>query len=437
MNWAPEPSETPLTVGALTQRIKLLLERSVGEVWVRGEVSNLRQQSSGHLYFTLKDAEAQLSAVIFRPDAARLPAPLREGMSVVAFGRISVYAPRGGYQLVARVIQPAGEGELRRRFEALKARLAAEGLFAAERKRPLPRLPSRIVLITSPTGAALRDFLSILRRRRWRGTVRLLPVRVQGVEAAPEIAAMLELANAHALGDLVVVTRGGGSLEDLWPFNEEAVARAVAASALPVISAVGHEIDFTLSDFAADVRAETPSAAAELISSEFVEFAESIGQLRRRLHQGTLRHLASLRLRLDAQRQTLRAHNPRYRVEQAWMRLDELAARRRRAWEQAHARARDELAALRLRLARQAPGERLKWAREHLRHLAIRLRQASPESALQRGYAIVRRPGGPIVARRADLPRRASIEVEWIDGTARFSPAKADRGTQLDLPLDN
>jgi exodeoxyribonuclease VII large subunit len=443
MNLEPEPSEPPLSVGALTQRLKVLVEGSIGEVWVRGEVSNLRRQSSGHLYFTLKDAEAQLGAVCFRPDAERLASPPREGDAVLAFGRLSVYPPQGKYQLVARLLRPEGEGDLRRRFEALKAKLAAEGLFARGRKRPLPRLPRSLAVITSPTGAALRDFLSILARRDWRGTVRVLPVRVQGSAAAPEIAAALELANRHRLAEVVVLTRGGGSLEDLWPFNEEVVARAVAASALPVISAVGHEIDFSLSDFAADARAETPSAAAELISSEFLEFAESIARHRRQLAQTVFSALERQRYHLRALREGLRAHTPRHRVEQAWLRLDELSARRTRAWERRRAASREAVAHQRLRLAALDPAQRLERARAHLAHLAIRLRQASPEAALKRGYAIVRQgPGeGRLVTRRADLAAGSPVEVEWADGRARLGSTRrappAKTAGQLDLDLES
>ncbi|MFW6354754.1 MAG: exodeoxyribonuclease VII large subunit, partial [Verrucomicrobiota bacterium] len=327
--------------------------------------------------------------------------------------------------------------DLRRRFEALKARLAAEGLFDAARKRPLPRLPRTLVVITSPTGAAVRDFLGILRRRRWGGTVRLLPVRVQGSEAAPEIAAMLKKANAERLGDVVVVTRGGGSLEDLWPFNEEAVARAVAASEIPVVSAVGHEIDFTLSDFASDVRAETPSGAAELLSSDFVAFAEAVAQHRRRLAELMTATLERRVLHLRALRQTLRAHSPVRLLEQAWMRLDDVAARRHRVLDKRLAAERERLGALRLRLARLAPQERLRWSRQHLAQLQTRLAQASPEAAQRRGYAIVRSSEGRLLTRRADHAPDAPIEVEWIDGKRRFLPGEPLKRQQGELPFED
>ena len=251
------------SVSEFTRRVKTLLERGIAPAWVRGEVSNLRAQASGHLYFSLKDAGAQLSAVLFRGDAARQKVPVRDGLQVIVFGELNVYEVRGQYQLIVRSVVEDGVGRLQREFEALKKRLAGEGLFAPERKRPIPSLPATVGFITSPTGAAVKDFLRILTRRGWRGRVVILPAKVQGAEAAPEMIGMLELAAALGIFDLLVIGRGGGSIEDLWAFNEEALVRAVAACPVPVISAVGHEIDFTLCDFAADVRAETPSAAAD------------------------------------------------------------------------------------------------------------------------------------------------------------------------------
>ncbi len=275
---AAGPAARVETVSEFTRRLKALIESGLAPCWVRGEVSNLRAQASGHVYFSLKDAGAQVSCVLFRGDAARLAAPLREATQVVVFGAAGVYEARGQYQLVVRVVVEDGVGRLQREFEALKRRLADEGLFAPERKRAIPLLPRCVGFITSPTGAAVQDFLRILTRRGWRGRVVVLPVKVQGEGAAAEMEAMLRLAGRLEIFDLLVIGRGGGSIEDLWAFNEEALVRAVAASTVPVISAVGHEIDFTLCDFAADVRAETPSAAAELISSAFVAFAERVAR---------------------------------------------------------------------------------------------------------------------------------------------------------------
>jgi exodeoxyribonuclease VII large subunit len=270
------------SVSDFTRRIKAVLESQVRPGWVRGEVSNLRVQASGHVYFSLKDAGAQLSAVMFRGDASRQDVKLRDGIQVLLYGEISVYEARGNYQLIVRAVIEDGVGRLQREFEALKQRLAAAGLFAAENKVALPAMPRTVGFITSPSGAAVQDFVRILIRRGWRGRVVVLPAKVQGEGAAAEMVEMLRLAcNPAACGvafDLLVIGRGGGSLEDLWAFNEEALVRAVAACPLPIISAVGHEIDFTLCDFAADVRVETPSAAAELISSGFVAAGERAGR---------------------------------------------------------------------------------------------------------------------------------------------------------------
>ena len=274
------PAQRAETVTEFTRRVKALLKGGLPAAWVRGEVSNVRAQASGHVYFSVKDAGAQLSAVLFRGDALRQGAKLRDGLQVVAYGEVDVYEARGQYQLIVRLVVEDGVGRLQREFEALKRKLAEEGLFAPERKRPIPTLPATIGFITSATGAAVQDFLRILVRRGWRGRIVVLPARVQGEGAAAEMAEMVALAAGLGIFDLLVLGRGGGSAEDLWAFNEEPLVRAVAACPIPLVSAVGHEIDFTLSDFVADVRAETPSAAAELISSHFVAGLERAGRAR-------------------------------------------------------------------------------------------------------------------------------------------------------------
>jgi hypothetical protein len=251
------------SVSEFTRRVKLHLETGIRPAWIRGEISNLRAQASGHVYFSLKDAGAQLSAVLFRGDGMRQTVKLRDGLQVVVYGEISVYEARGQYQLIVRIVVDDGVGRLQREFEALKARLAAEGLFAAERKKPVPAMPLTVGFITSPTGAAVQDFVRIIMRRKWCGRVAVLPAKVQGEGAATEMVGMLRLAQRLQIFDLLVIGRGGGSLEDLWAFNEEPLVRAVAECAVPIISAVGHEIDFTLCDFAADVRAETPSGGTD------------------------------------------------------------------------------------------------------------------------------------------------------------------------------
>ncbi len=265
--------ETILTVSQVTRQVKDVLEQRVGEVWVQGEISNHRRQTSGHHYFTLKDANAQLSCVLFKGSAQFVRAPLADGLVVQVFGGITVYEARGQYQMLVRKVQAAGQGALQARFEELKRRLAAEGLFAAETKKAIPRFPRVVAVVTSPTGAALQDMLQVLGRRAPYLHVIVAPVRVQGAGAEHEIAAALHYLAAHSgtalpVIDTVVLARGGGSLEDLWSFNEEVVARAIHACPLPVISAVGHEIDFTIADFTADLRAPTPSAAAELLAPD-------------------------------------------------------------------------------------------------------------------------------------------------------------------------
>lgn len=298
----PEQPPKPWTVSRLNREVRACLEGAIGRVLVEGEISNLRRQPSGHQYFSLKDEASQVSCVLFRGAAAGSPA-LRDGMQVELAGQISVYEPRGQYQVIVRRVQPRGAGELEARLRALQEKLRSEGLFANERKRPLPRHPARIGVVTSPSGAAIRDFLQILRRRAPHLAVFIAPVRVQGRGAATEIAqAVSAFSDCTKSGfpavDIVVVTRGGGSLEDLWEFNEETVARAIVACRMPVISAVGHEIDHTTSDLAADVRAPTPSAAAEMLSADRAETMERLAAAARRLTRETENALALARARL-------------------------------------------------------------------------------------------------------------------------------------------
>lgn len=281
------PPKAPWTVTRLNREVRSCLEGAIGKVWIEGEVSNLRRQPSGHQYFSLKDEACQVSCVLFRSAGTAAP-PLRDGMQVELTGEISVYEPRGQYQIVVRRVQPRGAGELEAKLRALQEKLRAEGLFDATRKRPLPPHPARVGVVTSPSGAAIRDFLQILRRRAPHLAVFIAPVRVQGRGAALEIAAAVGAFSDTAQSgfpdvDVVVVTRGGGSLEDLWEFNEEAVARAIAACRIPVISAVGHEIDHTTSDLAADVRAPTPSAAAEMLSTDRTETLQRLAAAARRM----------------------------------------------------------------------------------------------------------------------------------------------------------
>ncbi len=411
-----EETRKVLSVSELTQQVKRLLEKSVGLVWVSGEITNLRLQGSGHRYFTLKDAGSQLSCVLFRGVAAGERDLLADGQKVLLQGDVTVYEARGQYQLIVRAVELQGVGALQIQFEKLKQKLAAEGLFGQERKRPLPRYPQRIGLVTSPTGAAIRDVLHVIERRDPSLEIILASCRVQGPGAAAEIAAAIRLLNKFQIPnskfqiDLILITRGGGSLEDLWAFNEEVVARAIFESAVPVVSAVGHEIDFTIGDFVADVRAATPSAAAEIItegvfaSREFV--VESAGRIRElvgRHFEGKVYELSQLNERFA------RVH-PRKQLNESLQRLDDLQTgltrcsrqgvrERQAAWRnfserlrrvrpaQVLQQRRELLQATRRRLAEVAKLN-LQSNQARFQALEARLRLLGPEQVLARGYSI-------------------------------------------------
>ncbi len=446
-----DDGERVVSITEFTRRVKAVLETGVPPCWVRGEVSNFRRQSSGHCYFSLKDENSQLPCVLFRGNAARVELDLRDGMQVIAFGEVSVYEPRGAYQMIVRQVLEDGLGKLQREFERLKQKLAAEGLFDPARKRPIPKMPAVVGFITSPTGAAAQDFIRILKRRGWWGRVVLLPVRVQGREAAPEMISMLESARDIGGFDALVIGRGGGSLEDLWAFNDEALVRAVAACPLPLISAVGHEIDFTLCDFAADLRAETPSAAAEVISSGFIECrdrlvaaSEAIGELVDRRIREETRELEIFRRRLAAL-------SPKHRVEHGFLRLDDLANRVAAAIRsRLHEKGR-RLAVLESRLAQATPANRLQMARqksdalrsryrwlvragvrshrEHLQSLAKRLQSLGPESVLKRGFALVHDSRGRPVTRREGIAPGTKLINRFADGELPVRVEGADKGS--------
>jgi exodeoxyribonuclease VII large subunit len=282
----PQDGRRIYRVSELTRLIRVALENEFGSIWVEGEISNVHPSTPGHIYFTLKDESAQIKAALFRGDRRAVRVELRDGLKVRVFGEITAYEQRSEYQIIVKQVEEAGLGSLQEAFEKLKKKLAAEGLFDAARKKPLPMLPRRIGIVTSPTGAAIRDILNILTRRFPNLYVLVAPVKVQGEGASAEIAAAIDLLNARGGLDVLIVGRGGGSLEDLWAFNEEVVARAIARSRLPVISAVGHEIDFTISDFVADLRAPTPSAAAELVVRPKADFEKMLSQLAVRLTRG-------------------------------------------------------------------------------------------------------------------------------------------------------
>ena len=408
------------SVSGFTRRVKTLLESGLRPGWVRGEVTNVRAQASGHVYFSLKDAGAQLSAVMFRGDAARQTVKLREGTQVVVYGEVSVYEARGQYQLIVRVVIEDGVGKLQREFEALKARLAAEGLFAVETKRAIPAMPACVGFITSPTGAAVQDFMRILMRRGWRGRVVVLPAKVQGEGAAAEMAAMVALAQELGIFDVMVIGRGGGSLEDLWAFNEEVLVRAVAACTVPVISAVGHEIDFTLCDFAADRRAETPSAAAELISSEFVACAQRAAQADDAMTAWLDGAVARAGERVDHARSRLRLLSPEAQIEQGFLRLDDISNRLGAALRTSVQVRRQQLGEVREALARVSPEFRVQTESHRLLSLWKRLQAASPASVLNRGFVILRDEAGKPVGRRAEVESGQVLQAEFTDGVTKM-----------------
>jgi exodeoxyribonuclease VII large subunit len=390
------PAETRkvLSVWELTSDIKRLVEKQIGSVWVSGEITNLRAQSSGHMYFTLKDAAAQLSCVLFRGTPTAQRQLLADGQKVLLQGEVTVYEARGQYQLIVRTAELQGVGALQAAFEKLKQKLAAEGLFAPERKRPLPRCPQRIGLVTSPTGAAIRDVLHVIQRRNPALEIVLAPCRVQGDGAAAEIAAAIQLLNEFGVRnaehgiDLILVTRGGGSLEDLWAFNEETVARAIFHSATPVVSAVGHEIDFSIADFVADVRAATPSAAAEIITEGVHACREFVTEAPRLLRQIVRRKLDRENERLDSLSIRFGRLHPRRQLNDSFQRLDDLQSSLWRCLKHGtHARGL-LLQHLAGRFLRVRPAQQLQLRQEALRQLEKRLQALGPEQVLARGYSI-------------------------------------------------
>jgi exodeoxyribonuclease VII large subunit len=441
----PDPTDNPIaarevyTPSALTRFVRDLLEDTLPLVWIEGEISNFARPASGHLYFTLKDGGAQVRCAMFRPRSTWLRFRPADGMHVLARVRVSLYEPRGEFQLIVEHLEEAGEGALQRAFEQLKARLAAEGLFDASAKRPLPQLPRRIGVVTSPSGAAIRDVLSVLARRFPLAEVEILPVPVQGKEAPPAIVAALAAASAARRHDVLLLTRGGGSLEDLWAFNDEAVARAIRASAIPVVSAVGHEIDFTIADFAADLRAPTPSAAAELLVPDAGELERTLARLRQRLEHWLTRRLDTHAQRLDHLLARLNAQRPQARLARADERLHALQRRLVDGLQRRIDRRDARLTQLRAHLRAQHPAtvlargedqsrallERLRVALAHglerrsarLGELGRTLHAVSPLATLERGYAILlERDSGRVVRSVAQAAPGRSLRARVADG---------------------
>jgi len=448
LNLAPE--RKTWSVSELTARIKALLEGNFSDVWVEGEISNFKAAQSGHLYFTLKDAKAQIRCVCFRNHARLLKFKPEHGLHITVRGSLGVYEQRGEYQIYVEHIEPVGLGALQLAFEQLKAKLAAEGLFDAARKKALPLLPRRIGIVTSPTGAAVRDILRILRRRFPNAHAILFPVRVQGDEAAGEIAAALKYFGRAGVVDVIILARGGGSLEDLWAFNEEVVARAIAAAEVPVISGVGHETDFTISDFVADVRAPTPSAAAEIVVRTRQEFDRQITEMQRRM----LHRARYLLLEWSHRLQELLAHpglrRPQEMLRQSQLQADELAARLAQALatrvENSRQRftvaatrlasfdLRGRIRALAIELEHRVGelGVRIERAltekRRQLAELALKLDERSPLRVLERGYAIVYDAAGNVVRSAGQVALGETIAVQLSRGKLAAEVKRKEEG---------
>jgi len=389
----------PITVTELTARVKMLLEtdEELTNVRVTGEISNLSRPASGHVYFTLKDAGAQVKCVMWKSTAARIRQPYRSGDAVTVRGRISVYERDGAYQLYVESLITSGTGDLYAEYERLKQSLEAEGLFDASHKRPLPEFPRILGVVTSPTGAAFQDILNVLTRRYPLIEVILSPTLVQGEDAPGQIVQAIQALNALGVCDVILVARGGGSLEELWAFNDERVVRAISASRTPVVSGVGHEIDFTLADFAADLRAPTPSAAAEMITPDIVEIRQDVDALGIRLDQLLQERIAEERSRIDTLRRALRILSPRSQIQLARERVAELAKRM-------------EAGML----------SRIELNSEQLHGLAGRLEAVSPLATLARGYAIVRREQDMAVVRSvADITAAEFLRIRVSDGEFR------------------
>ncbi|MEW6439943.1 MAG: exodeoxyribonuclease VII large subunit [bacterium] len=449
MQIVPLAGEEVLTISRLTQQIRKCLEGSFELLWIEGEISNFRVPSSGHFYFTLKDELAQIRAVMFRMRNSALRFIPEDGLQVICRAELAVYPPKGEYQLVIQWMEPKGQGALQLAFEALKRKLADEGLFDASRKRPIPYLPRSVGLVTSPTGAAIRDFLKILWGRFPNMEVRFCPVRVQGEWAREEIAGAIQMLNEEGRAEVLVVARGGGCLEDLWAFNEEKVARAIASSAIPVISAVGHEIDFTIADFVADLRAPTPSAAAELVVPEKAALSECLASLRDRLLKAEAKDVRRRRETLS--HLARRLVHPGRRLREHLQRLDELEERLRSATARALNQAAGRLAGWRARLIANSPSRkvrdgrlqtaalrrdlvrltlhRMDAGRQACRELAGRLQSLSPLAVLSRGYSITRLvPDGRVLKGVEGVGEGSRVEVTLARGKLACSVRSVEPG---------
>ncbi len=411
----PSPSPPVLTITELTRQIKLLLEAKVGYVWVEGEISNLKTPLSGHRYFILKDEGAQIAAVQFRGDQRDTSFVPQNGVRVRVYGQVSVYERTGVYQIIVRRMEPAGWGALYARFLALKEKLKQEGLFAAERKRPIPMLPQHVGIVTSPVGAAIRDILNILDRRYPNLHIVLAPVRVQGEGAAEEIAAAIADLNRWGGLDVVIVGRGGGSWEDLWCFNEEIVARAIAASAIPIISAVGHEVDSTISDYVADLRAPTPSAAAELLVGRKDDFQTRLNHQAKRLSRALMESVRLARSRWRQAAVCYAFREPLNVVRQHAQRLDGLALRAQHAITSRLADRQREFHAVQVAFGTSVQ----KWYQkrcEAIHRLRVHIDALNPMAVLRRGYSVTWDSQGRILRSAAQVQKGQRVRTRLAEG---------------------
>lgn len=411
----------PYTVSELTDEIRLHLEERYDWVQVTGEISNFKKAPSGHVYFSLKDDGAVLSCVAWRGTAARWTGlELSDGVEVVAGGNLTIYPPRGQYQMVVTAIRLAGVGALQQRFEALKRLLAGEGLFDPAHKKQLPERPARIAVITSPTGAAVRDFIRTVRNGGCPVAVTVCPVRVQGAEAPGEIAAMIRRVNAARRFDLIVLIRGGGSLEDLWAFNEEAVARAIYKSELPVMTGVGHEIDFTIADFTADFRASTPTGAAQWLCESFGQGRADLNRLRDRLLRAAAPIVQSERQRLEHCLRAQQRYHPRSLLALERQRLDERFERVLRGWRRKLESGNDALARTRLAIEKSMAAG-LERRRERIDGFSGLLHSYDPRKILERGFSVCRDEDGAVIRGTGELAPGRVVRVELADGAFRSS----------------
>lgn len=432
MSKAPKP----ITVSQLNRQAKQALEGTLPNVWVQGELTNLAKPSSGHWYFTLKDARAQVRCAMFRGRNMLLRTPINAGDQVVVNASVSLYEGRGDYQLIVDSLQKAGLGDLHQQYEALREKLTAEGLFNPEHKQAIPGFAERIGVISSPTGAAVHDILTVLKRRHPYAEVMIYPAIVQGTDAPPSLISALKLAERHRYCDLLIIGRGGGSLEDLWAFNDERLVRAVAACTLPIISAVGHEVDVTLTDFAADLRAPTPSAAAEAATPSSQALSNTLAS-----YQNRIAHLMQMRLQQAKQscaQLSKRLTHPRAALLANQQRLDYLEARLQRGFNNTLSQQQKQLASLQKRLELSNPRWQLQQQRslltslqaqlqsvmdrqlankrQQLSHRVSLLNSLSPLNTLQRGYSITRNTQGQVLSRKAQLSANQSIRITYADG---------------------